>query len=93
MTELHLTYEFRMNDNGPSYSIDASLRGIDVLMAISYLVNDLYKKTPKFLRPVFREAMTALMTAPNSPCFDLSPIDGTITVDTAELWRQMKEEK
>lgn len=92
MREYHLAYEFCTNENGVSFSNDANLRGIDVIMAISLLVNDIYKKTPEFLRPTFREMMTALMTAPDSPCFDLSPIDGTITVNTAELRRQMEEE-
>ena len=89
MIARHLTYEFRKDKNGFSISCDLNLRGIDVLMAISFLVNDIYKKTPEFLRPEFRKAMIALITAPDSPCYDLSPIDGAITVDTAELRRQM----
>lgn len=92
MREIHLVYEFRRNDNGLSFSVDANLAGIDVLLAISHLVNDLYEQTPEFLRPAFRNAMIALMMAPDSPCFDLSPTDGTITVNTAELRRQMEEE-
>ena len=93
MRERHLTYEFRKNENGVSFSNDVNLRGIDVLMAFSYPVSDLYKKTPEFLRPAFRSAMIALVTAPDSPCFGLSPTDRTtITVDTAELRRQMEEE-
>ena len=91
MREYHLVYEFRVNENGVSFSNDANLRGIDVLMAISHLVNDIYQKTPEFLRPTFRKTITELMTAPDSPCFDLSPIDGAITVNTAELRRQMEE--
>lgn len=93
MKEPHLIYEFRKTDEGIDIKSEMKITGMDVLLAIAFLIKDLHNHTPEHLRPEFRKILTVMLTAEDSPCFDLSMPVGTIVVNKEELRRQMEEEK
>ena len=92
MSKPYLRYEFEITDAGINVTTDVQASGMDALMAVAFLIRDLYEKTPERLRDMMREMLTTLVTAPDSPAFDLSPREGSgIRIDTAELRRRMEE--
>ena len=93
MKEPYLIYEFRKTDDGIDIKTEMKITGMDVLLAIAFLIKNLHDHTPEYLRPNFRRAVTAMLAAPDSPCFDRSMPEGTIVVNKEELRRQMEEEK
>lgn len=96
MSGPYLRYEFKYTDAGIELTTDMRVSGMDALMAVAFLIRDLYKKTPERLRDEMRAMLTRLMTDPDSPAFDLSRRGSSgsgIWIDTAELRRQMEEEK
>lgn len=92
MKEPYLVYEFRRTADGIDIKTEMKITGMDVLMAISFLVKDLYNNTPEYLRPEFRKMLTVMLSAPDSPCFDASMPEGSIVVDKTGLQKQLREE-
>ena len=94
MSGPYLRYEFKKTDAGLELTTDVQASGMDVLMAVALLIRDIYEKTPERLRNGMREMFTTLVTAPDSPAFDLSLRGASgsgIRIDMAELRRQMEE--
>lgn len=92
MSGPYLRYEFKETDAGIELTTDVQASGMDVMVAVTLLIKDLYEKTPERLRDAMRAMITKLVTNPDSPAFDLSPREGSgIQIDMAELRRQMEE--
>lgn len=90
----YLRYDFKKTDAGLELTTDMHVSGMDAMMAVALLIRDLYEKTPEPLRDGMRAMFTTLVTAPDSPAFDLSRRGSSgsgIRIDMAELRRQMEE--
>ena len=82
-----LRYEFKKTKGkGTDVTVEAACTESDILAAICILIQNVYFKTPAWLRPTFRAALIEMLTEENSMAWNLNQTAVGTIVDASALF-------